>query len=241
MKPGDLQEANLTKRALERMTPKKIAVAFLILAAVIAGAFWNPARAANPTPTNFIYDGNQLIEIDFSDGSSLIFNYDANGNLISKTPRDLISVSVIGYGTVSPTSSMVNYGGSQTFTITPPQGVIWNVQVDGQSLGEITSYTFNDVTVDHTLSVDFDAIQNSSSGAAYQSLQTAYEAAQSGNTIMVQSGVMTESFKADQGISVTISGGYSVNYSSNSGMTTIEGVQTISNGLVTWGNFVISN
>ncbi len=377
------------------MNRAKIAATLILLAAGILGAFGNSARAAQAI--NFVYDGNQLIEIDYDDGSSIIFNYDPNGNLVSRTvagsqsqlytitssagsggtispsepqgvkvvsgssytftitpdaggqcissvtvdgssigtpesytfmnvtanhtisaafatctypitvsftgngtitpgsgnvqygssptftiaanagsnlygvvvdgesegaissytftdvtaahtisasfaPTYLISTSLVGYGTVSPISPTVNYGASPTFTITPPQGIsIWDVQVDGVSQGAITSYTFNNVSADHTLFVTFNAIQNATSGATYSSLQAAYEAAQNGDTLKIQSGLLTEDFTADQPTSVTIDGGYTVDYSSNPGMTTIIGLETIGNGTVTWKNFTISN
>ncbi|HTY53333.1 MAG TPA: hypothetical protein VMB35_09090, partial [Methanomicrobiales archaeon] len=45
---------------------------------------------------------------------------------------------------------------SQTFTITPDPGyVIANVQVDDESLGAITSYTFEDVTAPHVIIATF--------------------------------------------------------------------------------------
>jgi hypothetical protein len=82
---------------------------------------------------------------------------------------------------------------------------------------------------------------NPRAGGTYTSLQSAYEAAQTGDTILVQSVQLTQSFTADQNISVTIVGGYTSDFSSNPGTTTIEGLQTISDGTVTWENFIISN
>ena len=165
MKQGDLQEANLAKRALKRMTPKKTALAFLMLAAFLLSGFLIRAQATNPTPTNYIYDGNQLIEIDFSDGSSLIFNYDANGNLISKTPGNqtqlyTITSSAGSGGNIWPSEPQgfqVASGTSHTFTITPDDGgwCISSVTVDGGSVGAIESYTFTNVAANHTISAAF--------------------------------------------------------------------------------------
>ncbi|HEY6872048.1 MAG TPA: IPT/TIG domain-containing protein [Geobacteraceae bacterium] len=59
-------------------------------------------------------------------------------------------------GTITPSSATVNYGGSQTFTITPNTGYsIAGVTVDGVSQGAITSYTFTNVTANHTISATF--------------------------------------------------------------------------------------
>ena len=50
----------------------------------------------------------------------------------------------------------VNNGGSQTFTITPSTGYhVADVLVDGASVGAVTSYTFTNVTANHTISASF--------------------------------------------------------------------------------------
>ncbi len=66
-----------------------------------------------------------------------------------------------GNGTITPSGEVIiNDGQSQTFTITPDSGcAIKDVKVDNVSKGTVTSYTFNNVTSDHTISVEF--IQNS--------------------------------------------------------------------------------
>ena len=60
-------------------------------------------------------------------------------------------------GTISPSGAVtVNYGGSQTFTITPNAGNrISDVKVDGGSVGTVSSYIFSNVTSDHTIEVSF--------------------------------------------------------------------------------------
>jgi len=46
-------------------------------------------------------------------------------------------------------------GGSITFTITPDTNRIASVLVDGGSVGAVTSYTFTNVTANHTISASF--------------------------------------------------------------------------------------
>ena len=60
-------------------------------------------------------------------------------------------------GTISPSGSVsVNHGANQTFTITPNTGYgVTNVLVDGASVGAVSSYTFNNVTANHTISASF--------------------------------------------------------------------------------------
>ncbi|MGO9951488.1 MAG: InlB B-repeat-containing protein [Dissulfurispiraceae bacterium] len=60
-------------------------------------------------------------------------------------------------GSITPSgTTMVNSGGSQKYTIRPSSGYsISMVLVDGISVGTPSSYTFSDVTADHTIMVMF--------------------------------------------------------------------------------------
>lgn len=60
-------------------------------------------------------------------------------------------------GTISPSGSItVDRGASQTFTITPDAGYhVADVWVDGVSVEGITTYTFVDITTDHTIEASF--------------------------------------------------------------------------------------
>ena len=64
-------------------------------------------------------------------------------------------------GTISPSGTVsVISGGSQTFVIAPGAGYqIASVTVDGVNQGAISSYSFTNVTVAHTISVSFSPIQ----------------------------------------------------------------------------------
>lgn len=68
-----------------------------------------------------------------------------------------IDASSTSYGSISPTGDVVvNHGANQTFTITPDADCyITNVLVDGSSVGLVTSYTFNNVTANHTIAANF--------------------------------------------------------------------------------------
>ncbi len=115
------------------------------------------------------------------------------------------------------------------------------MQVDGVSKGTLASYPFADVTANHTLSANFNAVWNPLLNTYYLHLQDAYNAARNGDTLLVQNGRLKENFSANQNISVTIDGGYTSDYTSNPGATTLSGSGTISAGTVTWKNFMISN
>ena len=62
-------------------------------------------------------------------------------------------------GSISPSGSVsVNYGATQTFTITPNTGYnVADVKVDGSSVGAVTTYTFTNVTTNHTIAATFTA------------------------------------------------------------------------------------
>jgi PKD repeat protein len=68
-----------------------------------------------------------------------------------------ITASAGNGGSISPSGSVtVNHGANQTFTITPNTGYnIKSVVVDGVSQGPIASYTFTNVTSNHSISASF--------------------------------------------------------------------------------------
>ena len=63
-------------------------------------------------------------------------------------------------GTISPSGTVsVQYGSSQTFTITPSSGYqIASVLVDGVSAGAVSTYTFSSVAASHTISATFNTL-----------------------------------------------------------------------------------
>ncbi len=59
-------------------------------------------------------------------------------------------------GTITPTSKQVKKNESATFSIQASSGYeIKNVLVDGASVGAVSTYTFNSVTGDHSISAEF--------------------------------------------------------------------------------------
>jgi uncharacterized repeat protein (TIGR02543 family) len=62
-------------------------------------------------------------------------------------------------GSISPSGAVtVNHGASQTFTITPNTNYsIADVKVDGTPVEKVSSYTFTNVTANHTLNASFSA------------------------------------------------------------------------------------
>ena len=61
-------------------------------------------------------------------------------------------------GAISPSGvTTLNYGGSQSYTITPNSGyLIVDVTVDSVSMGPISGYSFTAITDNHTISATFE-------------------------------------------------------------------------------------
>ena len=71
--------------------------------------------------------------------------------------QNTITATAGAHGAISPSGPvLVNYGASQTFTITPAANYhVVAVFVDKKSVGAVTAYTFTNVTGAHTISVMF--------------------------------------------------------------------------------------
>ena len=145
-------------------------------------------------------------------------------------------------GSISP-SGTVNCGTSQTFTITPNiYYYIVDVQVDGVSNGPLASYTFVNVSSNHTLSATFANCPfiNARTNACYTSLQDAYNNASNGDNILSASCFASlQTLVADVNMYVTMDGGYTSNFSSNPGVTDITGPITINSGTIYLKNYII--
>jgi hypothetical protein len=68
-----------------------------------------------------------------------------------------ITASAGSHGSISPSGDVIlNQGSDKTFTITPDTGYIINdVLIDGSSVGAVSSYTFTNVTEDHSIYAAF--------------------------------------------------------------------------------------
>lgn len=148
---------------------------------------WNPV--SNATKYQFIiyYPLGQVALEVINIGTSLIVTFSAEEtftwkvragdnsanwgawsntwNLIiqSTTPVTYtITASAGPNGSISPSGSVtVNQGSNKSFTITPNSGYsIDDVLVDGSSVGAVSSYTFTNVTQNHTISATFKAEVN---------------------------------------------------------------------------------
>ena len=98
-------------------------------------------------------------------GSSTTSGSSGGGQASSLTYS--ISAAFQGSGSISPSGTIsVSSGSSSKFTITPDTGYqISNVEVDGASVGAVTSYTFANVSANHSIQATFSAKQCSISAS----------------------------------------------------------------------------
>jgi len=74
--------------------------------------------------------------------------------------RCVVTASAGQYGTISPNGTVdIEYGSNVTFAITPDTGCrVADVLIDGGSVGITNSYTFENVTTNHTIGANFAGI-----------------------------------------------------------------------------------
>ena len=116
---------------------------------------------------DFAQDGTFEGTAELVEGANTVkvIAFDAAGNMgeatvtvIYEKPTFKINSSSSTGGSISPSGIIsVNYGDSKTFTITPNSGYkISSVKVDGKSIGPVSSYTFTNITSDHTIEAIFE-------------------------------------------------------------------------------------
>ncbi|MFA4836267.1 MAG: choice-of-anchor L domain-containing protein [Dehalococcoidia bacterium] len=84
-------------------------------------------------------------------------NYTIEAVFAEDVPTFTITASAVANGSISPLGAVpVKYGENQSFSITPATGYhVADVKVDDVSQGAITTYTFQNVIVAHTISASF--------------------------------------------------------------------------------------
>jgi len=119
------------------------------------------------------------------------------------TSFSFISATSGENGFIEPEGAiMVNQGASQTFIINPDEGYqIADVLVDGTSVGQVGTYTFENIQLNHTIHASFvvtgSRVYNTTTGVTYDTIQAAINAALDGQTIMVCPWVYLENLVFD--------------------------------------------
>ena len=135
-------------------------------------------------------------------------------------------------GTISPAGiTVVGVGTNQTYTFTPNCGyTVQNVIVDGVAQGSLSSYTFTNVTANHTISVTFVG----SSPIITAGGPTTF--CDGGNVVLTSSsatGNLWSNGATTQSITVTTAGTYSVEVTNGSCTATSNGITITINPLPT--------
>ena len=140
--------------------------------------------SANVTINGSIYSSSNSLSINFGEnhlisslsvsakGSSFLAKGTVSITDIVYTVKYVVKYTIIASagtgGSISESGEIkVNDRTSKTFTFTPNEGYkISDVLVDGVSVGAVSSYTFNNITEDHTISVSFAIITYTISASA---------------------------------------------------------------------------
>lgn len=95
--------------------------------------------------------------VNYAPVTGTIVVYPVSTGIVIYSPCYTIKATAGANGTISPAGwCSVVENGSQTFTFTPDKGyTVAKVLVDGKSVGAVKSYTFKNVTKDHTIEVIF--------------------------------------------------------------------------------------
>jgi hypothetical protein len=105
---------------------------------------------------NVLVDGSSVGVVSSYNFTNITANHTIAATFAINTYT--ITASAGSGGQISPVgTTQVNAGDSQTYTITANAGYhVANVLVDGGSIGAVSSYTFTNVTRNHTISASFD-------------------------------------------------------------------------------------
>jgi hypothetical protein len=96
-----------------------------------------------------------------------------------------VTASAGSNGSISPVGPVsVNSGANQSFTITPNSNYhVADVLVDGVSVGAVTTYSFTNVTVDHTISASFAVDIQACNGSTFDTFSNGTVNGQGGWTV----------------------------------------------------------
>lgn len=136
-------------------------ISLLYTALAIVALAFTQVSVSHAGATTYIYDDlDRVKEVWFDNTNYIAYEYDEVGNLLSKTPQgntSRITASTTDGGNIYPSGTTTFFkGGNVTYSIVPNLGQpVATVYVDGLLQGQVTSFTFTNLTVDHTISAAF--------------------------------------------------------------------------------------
>jgi len=177
----------------------------------VAGAYANYINVGRNNPDGWtVFNGDIgdvfVYKIALSDAERQQLEADLSNKFRGLT----ISASANAGGTISPSGLVcLNSGDSQTFTITPASGyVILDVKADGVSKGTISTWTFTNVTANHTISATFAKAVGVNNKAALTDVKLVGKAVKVWGTVKSVNGttsfIMSDGYTTD--ITVNVNG-----------------------------------
>ncbi len=156
-----------------------------------------------------------------------------------------------GHGTINPTTRTVISGSTAVFTVSPDSGYTATASGCG---GSLTNNTFTTGTVNAACTVTVNFFSTSACGGtlpiriartavSYATIQEAYNASLNNDIIQAQVQYLTGNLSVNRNISVTVEGGYSCDFGTQTGnMTSLFGmIETFSGGgTITIKNFILT-
>ncbi|PCJ52740.1 MAG: hypothetical protein COA79_23260, partial [Planctomycetota bacterium] len=140
------------------LDPENTSLSYTIVSGPSDGTLSGTGSNITYTPdTN--YTGADSFTFEVDDGSITSNPATVTLNITASGTHSIIA-SNGSKGSISPLGSItVSNGNNQTFTLSPDSGYqVDDVLVDGSSVGAITSYTFTNVTTDHTIHATFNTL-----------------------------------------------------------------------------------
>ncbi len=124
-----------------------------------SGTYGNQIAVNEPISLSGLSDGSHTLYVI---GRALAGNWQSEATTASWTVLTALTITATAGpgGTISPSGSVtVPYSADQDFAITPGMGhQVSDVQVDSASVGPVTTYTFTNVTANHTIEATFSAL-----------------------------------------------------------------------------------
>ena len=152
--------------------------------------------------SNVLVDGASVGAVTTYTFSNVSANHTISATFAIQTFTITPTVSGSG-GTISPsTAQTVNYGSNLTFTFTPNSGYgISNLAVDGSGVTVANSYTFSNITTNHTIQVTFGKLYTVDVVVAGTDYGTA---SPTGNQSVISGQSLTITFTANTGCNGTV-------------------------------------
>jgi YD repeat-containing protein len=221
------------------------------------------ATSAFGLTSSYTYDNlNRLTQVDYGNGLTEQYTYDAAGNRLSRVVANssnpvTYTLSFIKTGTgggfvsISPGEIVCNSNYSSQFnsgTIVTLHPSVAEYSIfpgwsnDCSGTGDCTIPMDGNKTAKATFTKDTahsTRIDNGGTTSNYPTLQEAYNKAPNPGTVKAWGTDFTEDLKASIIKSVTLKGGYDSGYSANSSYTALHGTLTIGSGSVVIENFII--